>query len=127
MTNSEQGNKWDLIIKPERKFFELNFISLFKYKDLIFMFVKRDFVTFYKQSILGRLWYIIHPLFMTVVFTFIFRGIANIPTDGGPPFIFYLSGTVVWGYFAICITTTSNTFVTNAGIFSKVYFDKLYL
>ena len=123
--NDNKENKWDLIIKPERKFFELNFISLFKYKDLIFMFVKRDFVTFYKQTILGPLWYIIQPIVNTLVFTIIFGKVAKIPTDGLPPFMFYLAGNVAWGYFAVCLNATSNTFVSNAGIFGKVYFPRL--
>ena len=123
--NKNNNDYWDLIIKPERNFFDLNILSLIKYKDLIFMFVKRDFVTFYKQTILGPLWYIIQPIVNTIVFTIIFGNIAKIPTDGLPPFIFYLAGNVAWGYFAVCLSLTSNTFVANSEIFGKVYFPRL--
>ncbi len=116
---------WDLIIKPERSFFHLNIISLFNYRDLVYMFVKRDFVVFYKQTILGPLWYIIQPLVNTIIFTIIFGKVAKIPTDGIPPFIFYLAGNVVWGYFSTCLNLTSNTFVINQALFGKVYFPRL--
>jgi lipopolysaccharide transport system permease protein len=89
------------------------------------MFVKRDFITFYKQTILGPLWYIIQPLVNSLIFTIIFSKIAKIPTDGTPPFLFYMAGTVAWGYFAGCLTSTSNTFVTNREIFGKVYFPRM--
>jgi lipopolysaccharide transport system permease protein len=89
------------------------------------MFVKRDFVTFYKQTILGPLWYIIQPLVNSVIFTVIFGKLAKIPTDGIPPFLFYMAGTVVWGYFSTCLTQTSNTFVANREIFGKVYFPRI--
>tara|TARA_Y100000590_G_scaffold454755_1_gene602102 strand:+ start:695 stop:1546 length:852 start_codon:yes stop_codon:yes gene_type:complete len=121
----DMKNNWDQIIKSKNGWFDFNLKEIFAYRDLIYMLVKRDFVTFYKQTILGPLWYIIQPLVNTIVFTVIFGKLAQIPTEGVPNFIFYLAGTVVWGYFAICITTTSNTFVTNAGIFSKVYFPRL--
>ena len=103
----------------------INIKEIFKFRDLIFLFVKRDFVVFYKQTVLGPLWYIIQPLFNTIVFTFIFGKVARIPTDGIPPFLFYLSGTVVWGYFSICLGQTGKTFVTNAGVFGKVYFPRI--
>ena len=96
-----------------------------RFRDLIFMFVKRNFVTFYKQTILGPLWYIIQPLINSVIFTIIFGKLAKIPTDGIPPFLFYMAGTVVWGYFSTCLTQTSNTFVANREIFSKVYFPRM--
>jgi len=92
---------------------------------LIYLLVKRDFVTFYKQTILGPLWYIIQPLVNTLVFTIIFGKVAGISTDGSPPFLFYMAGTVSWGYFSTCLTATSNTFVGNAGVFGKVYFPRL--
>ena len=116
---------WDLIIKPKSGWFDIDLEELWKYRDLMFLFVKRDFVTFYKQTILGPLWYIIQPLFNTIVFTIIFGKVAKIPTDSIPPFLFYLSGTVVWGYFAQCLTATSDTFIANTGIFGKVYFPRL--
>jgi len=116
---------WDMIIEPRSGLFDLHLTELFRYRDLIMLFVKRDFVTFYKQTILGPLWYILKPLFTTVVFTLIFGKFANIPTDGTPHFIFYLSGTVAWGYFSECLKQTSNTFIANANIFGKVYFPRL--
>ena len=128
MNNPSELSKqehWDLVIKPKTGWFDIHLGELYRYRDLIYMFVKRDFVTFYKQTILGPLWYIIQPLVNTLVFTIIFGKIAKISTDGIPPFLFYMAGTVVWGYFAACLTGTSNTFVSNAGIFGKVYFPRL--
>ena len=116
---------WDFIIKPKSGWFNIPFGEIYRYRDLIFMFVKRDFVTFYKQTILGPLWYIIQPLVNSVIFTIIFGKLAKIPTDGIPPFLFYMAGTVVWGYFASCLTQTSNTFVANREIFGKVYFPRM--
>jgi lipopolysaccharide transport system permease protein len=116
---------WDTIIEPTRGWLHINFKELFRYRDLISLFVKRDFVTFYKQTILGPLWYLIQPIVNTLVFSVIFGKIAKISTDGIPPFLFYMSGTVTWGYFATCINLTSNTFVKNADIFGKVYFPRL--
>ena len=121
----EKEKEWNIVIKPKTSWFEINFTELFKYKDLILLLVKRDFVVFYKQTILGPLWYIIQPLVNTIVFTIIFGKLAKISTDGIPPFIFYMSGTVVWGYFALCVTLTSNTFNQNKDIFGKVYFPRL--
>lgn len=118
-------NKWDLVIKAKKDFLHFNFRELVKYRWLIFLFIKRDFVTFYKQTILGPLWYIIQPLVNTIVFTIIFGNIAKIPTDGLPPFLFYMAGTIAWGYFATCLTMTSNTFIQNADIFGKVYFPRI--
>jgi len=123
--DSKDTNKWDLYIKPKSGWFNIEIGEIFRYKDLILLFVKRDFVTFYKQTILGPLWYIIQPLFNTLVFTFIFGKVAKIPTDGLPPFLFYLSGTVVWSYFSHCLNETSNTFTTNAEVFGKVYFPRI--
>jgi len=120
-----EAEKWDLIILPKRGWFDLHLRDLWRYRDLISLFVKRDFVTFYKQTVLGPLWYIIQPVLITIVFTVIFGKIARIPTDGVPPFLFYLAGNVAWGYFANCLNQTSNTFVKNAGVFGKVYFPRL--
>ena len=119
------GESWDLVIKPKSGWFNIPFVEIFRYRYLILMFVKRDFVTFYKQTILGPLWYIIQPLVNSVIFTIIFGKVAKIPTDGIPPFLFYMAGTVVWGYFSTCLTQTSNTFVTNQEIFGKVYFPRM--
>ena len=121
----DEERNWDIYIKPKTGWFEIDIKELFRYRDLIWLFVKRDFVTFYKQTILGPLWYIIQPLVNTIVFTVIFGNLAKISTDGVPPFIFYMSGTVVWSYFATCITLTSNTFNKNADIFGKVYFPRI--
>jgi len=121
-TDSEN---WDLVIGPKRGWLDLNLKDIWIYRDLVFHFVKRDFVTFYKQTILGPLWYIIQPLVTTVVFTIVFGKIAKLPTNGVPGFIFYLSGTVAWGYFSDCLKETSDTFIKNAKIFGKVYFPRL--
>ena len=102
---------WDFVITPKSGWFNIPFGEIYRYRDLIFMFVKRDFVTFYKQTILGPLWYIIQPLVNSVIFTIIFSKLAEILTDGVPPFLFYMDGTVTWGYFASCLTSTSNAFV----------------
>jgi len=118
-------NEWDMIISPKRNLFDLRLGELWRARDLVLLFVRRDFVSIYKQTILGPLWYLIQPLLTTVVFTFIFGSIAKLPTDGLPQFLFYMSGTVVWGYFATCITKTSDTFITNTALFGKVYFPRL--
>jgi lipopolysaccharide transport system permease protein len=123
-TRKEQ-EKWDLVLQPRTRWFDLHLRDLWRYKDLIFLFVKRDFVTFYKQTVLGPLWYLLQPLLTTLVFTVVFGKFGKIPTDGIPRFIFYLSGTVAWNYFANCVSQTSNTFIKNAGTFGKVYFPRL--
>src|SRR5512137_607021 len=94
--------KWDLIIEPHRRLLDLKLGDIWRYKDLVLLFVRRDFVSVYKQTILGPFWYLIQPLLTTVIFTVIFGQIANLPTDGLPQFLFYMSGTVVWSYFASC-------------------------
>ena len=116
---------WDLIITPRKKWYDLQLPDVWRYRDLVALFVRRDFVSKYKQTILGPLWFIIQPLITSVVFTVIFGNIAGLPTDGLPQFLFYLSGNVMWGYFAACLTSTSDTFIANAGIFGKVYFPRL--
>jgi lipopolysaccharide transport system permease protein len=121
----KEQEKWDLVIQPRNQWFNLHLQDLWRYRDLISLFVKRDFVTFYKQTAFGPLWYIIQPLLTTVVFTVIFGKLAGIPMDGVTPFLFLLAGNVTWGYFAGCLNETSNTFVKNAGIFGKVYFPRL--
>jgi len=122
---SKEEPYWDNEIAPVKTWLKINFKEIFIFRDLIYLFVKRDFVVFYKQTILGPLWYIIQPVFNTLVFAFVFGTIANIPTDGIPPFLFYLSGTVVWGYFANSFSQTSQVFVTNKEIFGKVYFPRI--
>ena len=116
--------EWDLIIQSQRSWFDLRLGELWRYRDLIMLFVWRDFVSVYKQTILGPLWYLIQPLLTTLTFTVIFGSIAKLPTDGLPQFLFYMSGTVIWTYFSDCLTKTSNTFVQNAHLFGKVYFPR---
>ena len=119
--------KWDLILEPKRAWWDLRLDQLWRYRDLILLFVRRDFVSYYKQTILGPLWFLIQPLLTTIMFTFIFGNVAALPTDGLPQFLFYLSGTVIWGYFAECLNKTSDTFIANANIFGKVYFPRLVM
>ncbi|HLO29618.1 MAG TPA: ABC transporter permease [Anaerolineales bacterium] len=121
---SPQEN-WSLVIVPRRHLFDLRLRALWRYRDLVMLFVWRDFVAAYKQTILGPLWYLIQPLMTTVIFTFIFGNVAKLPTDGLPKFLFYMSGTVVWSYFSVCLTKTSDTFLSNANLFGKVYFPRL--
>jgi lipopolysaccharide transport system permease protein len=124
LQTSEQEN-WTLILRPQRAWWDLRLNELWQYRDLIMLFVWRDFVAYYKQTILGPLWYLIQPILTTVVFTVIFGNIAKLSTDGLPPFLFYLAGNTVWTYFATCLTSTSNTFTANASILGKVYFPRL--
>jgi len=116
---------WTTTLRPVSGWFDLKLRELWRYRDLIMMFVRRDFVSIYKQTILGPLWYLIQPIMTTLVFTVIFGKIARIPTDGLPIVLFYLSGVVSWRYFADCLQKTSNTFVGNAHVFGKVYFPRL--
>ena len=118
---------WDLIIQPKAHLLDLKLKEVWKYRDLLLLFVKRDFVAQYKQTILGPLWHFIQPIFTTIVFLLVFGKIANIPTDGIPPILFYMSGITMWNYFSSCLNSTSNTFVANAGIFGKVYFPRLVI
>ena len=113
------------MIRPQRSWFALPLGELWQYRDLVMLFVRRDFVAVYKQTILGPLWYLIQPLLTTLVFTIIFGKIARLPTDGLPQFLFYMSGTVIWSYFAECLNKTSQTFISNAQLFGKVYFPRL--
>lgn len=114
-----------MVIRPQRNLLDLRLGELWQARDLIMLFVRRDFVSVYKQTILGPLWYLIQPLLTTIVFTVLFGQIAKLPTDGIPPFLFYMSGTVIFAYFATCLTKTSETFVGNANLFGKVYFPRL--
>ena len=122
MTNNEE---WDLIVKPKSSWFEFNFKEIWRYRDLLYMFVKRDIVSTYKQTILGPLWFFIQPILTALTFTIIFGNIANLSTDDKPKFLFYLAGTTCWNYFADCLNSTSGTFINNASIFGKVYFPRL--
>ncbi len=123
--SSGASHTWTQIIEPHGHLFDLKLRELWRYRDLIYLFVHRDFVAQYKQTILGPAWHFIQPLFTTLIFTIVFGHIAQISTEGTPPFLFYMAGTVVWTYFANVLTGTSNTFISNAGIFGKVYFPRL--
>ena len=118
---------WDLEIKNQNSFFDIQLKELWRYRDLLLMFVKRDFVSFYKQTILGPLWFFIQPIFTTIVFTFVFGKLAGIGTDGLPQQLFYLTGITSWNYFSDCLTKTSTVFKDNANIFGKVYFPRLIM
>jgi lipopolysaccharide transport system permease protein len=117
--------KWDMVIAPQRNLLDLRLREIWHARDLILLFVRRDFVSIYKQTILGPLWYLIQPLLTTIVFTVVFGSIAKLPTDGLPSFLFYMSGTLIFSYFASSLTKTSETFTTNAHLFGKVYFPRL--
>jgi lipopolysaccharide transport system permease protein len=120
-----QQEDWSMVLKPKKSLFEINLIELWQYRDLILMFVKRDFVAKFKQTILGPLWFIIQPLLTTLMFVVVFGNIAGIPTDGIPKVLFYMTGIVGWNYFSTCLNDTSQTFIKNASIFGKVYFPRL--
>ena len=123
--NSNSPNDWLFEITPKNKFFTLNLKEVWQYRDLLFLFVKRDVITVYKQTVLGPLWYLIQPLFTSVTFTIIFNNVAGIDTGTVPPFLFNLAGITVWNYFTACLTGTSDTFKANAAIFGKVYFPRI--
>lgn len=125
MTSDPDSEVWDLIIQPRTKWWDLQLTEVWRYRDLLWLFVRRDFVSVYKQTILGPVWFFIQPLLTTTMFTVVFSGIAKIPTDGIPPMLFYLAGTTPWNYFAACLNKTSGTFINNANIFGKVYFPRL--
>lgn len=124
-TRNTTTNDWLFEITPKNKFFSLNLIEVWQYRDLLFLFVKRDIVTVYKQTVLGPLWYLIQPLFTSITFTIIFNTVAGIDTGTVPPFLFNLAGITVWNYFTACLTGTSDTFRSNASIFGKVYFPRI--
>ena len=124
---SETEQSWDLIITPRKKWWDLQLRDVWHYRDLIGLFVRRDFVSRYKQTILGPLWFIIQPLLTSIVFTVIFGNIARLPTDGLPQMLFYMSGNILWSYFSTCLTSTSTTFTGNAHLFGKVYFPRLVM
>jgi lipopolysaccharide transport system permease protein len=120
-----QNLSWTTEIKPKNKLLSIDFKEIWQYRDLMLLFVKRNIITQYKQTILGPLWYFIQPIMTTVMYMVVFGGIAKISTDGLPQPLFYLAGISFWQYFADCLNKTSNTFVSNAGIFGKVYFPRL--
>ncbi|MBJ7882937.1 ABC transporter permease [Gelidibacter salicanalis] len=120
-------DQWLYTISSKHKLIGLNFKEIWRYRDLLLLFVKRDIVTVYKQTILGPLWYVIQPLFTSVIFTLIFNNLGQISTNGVPPFLFNLAGITAWNYFRECLTGTSNTFTSNQGIFGKVYFPRVIM
>lgn len=122
-TKDEEG--WDLIIKPQDKILNLHLRELVRYRDLIWLFIKRDFSTVYKQTILGPLWFIVNPLVSTIMYNFVFGQLAKIGTDGIPGLLFYYGGTMLWTYFTACLNDAANVFSGNAGLFGKVYFPRL--
>ncbi len=122
---AEKNETWDLVIEPRGSLFRLNLKELWRYRDLLEMYIKRDIVTLYKQTILGPLWFFIQPVFTTIVYVFVFGGLAGISTDGIPKPLFYLSGICLWNYFSESLNKTSDTFISNQAIFGKVYFPRL--
>ncbi|HIX06813.1 MAG TPA: ABC transporter permease [Candidatus Fournierella pullicola] len=124
MENMPQ-EQWSTVIRPRSGWFDIDLKELWQYRDLVTMFVKRSFTTLYKQTVLGPAWILINPLITTVIFTVVFGGIAGLAEEGVPSFLFYMAGNAVWSFFSSCITGTANTFVSNAGLFGKVYFPRL--
>jgi lipopolysaccharide transport system permease protein len=125
MTSSTHDENWDMVIRPKRGLLDINLKEIWHYRDLVTLMVRRDFVSRYKQTILGPFWFLLNPFLSTLMYTLVFAGIAKIPTEGIPPQLFYISGIVAWSYFAACLNGTSSTFLANAGIFGKVYFPRL--
>jgi lipopolysaccharide transport system permease protein len=123
----KEKEDWDLVLRPQASLLDLHLVDIWRYRDLLVLFIKRDFVAQYKQTILGPVWHLVQPILTTLVFLLLFGRIAHIPTDGIQPILFYMSGITLWNYFSICFTSTSNTFVNNASIFGKVYFPRLIL
>lgn len=119
-------NQWTEVISSKHNFFSLNLKEVWRYRDLVYMLVRRDFVTTFKQTVLGPVWFFVQPILTTLMFLLVFRGIANLPVDG-PPIAFYLAGTTLWSYFSTSMTSTSNVFRGNANIFGKVYFPRLVM
>ena len=121
------NHEYDWSIEPQNSLLDLKLKDTWAYRDLLWLLVRRDFVSFYKQTILGPLWFFIQPLFTTIIFTFVFGQLAKISTDGLPQPLFYMAGITAWNYFADCLTKTSTVFKDNANIFGKVYFPRLIM
>lgn len=122
---SSTQEHWDLVIKPRNKWYQIDLAAIWRYRDLLMLLVRRDFVSVYKQTILGPIWFFIQPILTTLTFTVIFGNLAKVSTDGIPPILFYTAGTILWNYFSECLTRTSGTFTSNASVFGKVYFPRL--
>lgn len=125
--SDSQNHQWTETIESKHSLFDLNLKEVWRYRDLAFMFVKRDFVSSFKQTILGPIWFFINPIFTTIVYIVVFGNIAKLSTDGAPKILFYLAGITLWNYFSSCLVGTSNVFTNNAGIFGKVYFPRLIM
>jgi len=122
-----ENSTWTEIIEPNSSLLSVNLKEVWRYRDLVLLLVKRDFVTYFKQTILGPIWFFVNPIFTTIIYTFVFGNIAGISTDGAPKIAFYLSGIVLWNYFSTSLTATAAVFTTNANIFGKVYFPRLIM
>jgi lipopolysaccharide transport system permease protein len=122
-----QDNNWDQVITAKTSLFDLRLKEVWDYRDLLVLFVRRDFVTVYKQTILGPLWFFIQPILTTITFTIIFGTVAQLSTDGAPKVVFYMAGITLWNYFSSCLSSVSGVFNANAGIFGKVYFPRLIM
>lgn len=127
INQSHDNEHWDLEIRPKNSVFDIKLAEVWRYRDLMWLFVRRDFVAQFKQTVLGPIWHVIQPILTTLMFLLLFGKIAKLSSDGIEPTLFYLSGITIWTYFSTCLTNTSNTFVTNAPIFGKVYFPRLVL
>ncbi|GHU61503.1 transport permease protein [Spirochaetia bacterium] len=117
--------RWDTIITPQTKILDLRLREVIRYRDLVWLFIKRDFTTVYKQTILGPIWFILNPLFSTIIYSLVFGSLAKIGTDGIPYLLFYYGGSMLWTYFSACFTDASNVFSNNVNLFGKVYFPRL--
>lgn len=122
-----ENSTWTEIIEPNSSLLSVNLKEVWRYRDLVLLLVKRDFVTYFKQTILGPIWFFVNPIFTTIIYTFVFGNVAGISTDGAPKIAFYLSGIVLWNYFSTSLTATAGVFTTNANIFGKVYFPRLIM
>lgn len=127
MSSQTNTNQWTEVIESKHNLFSLNLKEVWRYKDLVYMLVKRDFITSFKQTVLGPIWFFINPIFTTIMFVIIFGRVASLSTDGAPMFAFYLAGNILWNYFSSCLTGTSSVFRGNASIFGKVYFPRLVM
>ncbi len=125
-SNIEEDNEpWDLVLEPNNKWYSLGLSKIFRFKDLLFLFVRRDFVSIYKQTILGPIWFFIQPIITAITYAIIFGALADISTEGMPPLLFYMCGITLWNYFSETLSKTSDTFTANSGIFGKVYFPRM--
>ena len=127
MKENKDTEQWDSVMQSQTSLFDLRLKELWHYRDLLVLFVRRDFVTVYKQTILGPLWFFIQPILTTITFTVVFGNVAQLSTDGAPKLVFYMAGITLWNYFSTCLTNVSTVFNANAAIFGKVYFPRLIM